>query len=73
MKITDVIPIVAAAFIVAAIAIGAVGGWFVYQCGNESTYSAVWVPQMTCLGILLGTIIGVVVFGGIGVALSQVQ
>ena len=72
LKIADVVPIVAVIFIVLAFTVGVAGVWYVYDCGMESILS-VWVPRMKCVAILLVTIFWVVVFGGIGVVLSQVQ
>ena len=72
LQMDNRVQIAAGVFITLAIVVGVLGGWFAYDCGNDSIYS-VWVPKIQCVAILLGTIFGVLVLGGIGVVLSQVQ
>ena len=69
MQIGNVVAIVAGVFIVLAVVVGSVGLWQFYECYTPAIYAPLW----KCLAILLVTIFWVVVFGGIGVVLSQVQ
>ena len=69
LPMENAVRIAAGVFLSLAVVVAVLGGWWFWDCYNPPIYA----PIVKCVAILVVTIFWVLVFGAIGVVLSQVQ